>query len=123
MWRWPVTLGHRPGLCIFEETCGSALAMEHNGDLFSCDHYVEPDYLLGNIEEIPLIEMVGSARQQEFGAHKRDSLPNYCLECEVRFVCNGGCPKNRFISTPDGEPGLNYLCAVTGRSSITCARI
>ena len=103
--------GHRPGLCIFEETCGSALAMEHNGDLFSCDHYVEPNYLLGNIEEIPLIEMVGSARQQEFGTHKRDSLPNYCLECEVRFVCNGGCPKNRFINTPDGEPGLNYLCA------------
>ncbi|MCZ0937028.1 MAG: SPASM domain-containing protein, partial [Caldilineaceae bacterium] len=83
----------------------------HNGDLFSCDHYVEPNYLLGNIEEIPLIEMVGSARQQEFGTHKRDSLPNYCLECEVRFVCNGGCPKNRFINTPDGEPGLNYLCA------------
>ena len=103
--------GNRPGLCIFEETCGSALAMEHNGDLFSCDHYVEPNYLLGNIQEIPLIEMVGSAGQRKFGTDKRDTLPQYCLECEVKFVCNGGCPKDRILLTPDGEPGLNYLCA------------
>lgn len=103
--------GQRPGLCIFEETCGSALAMEHNGDLFSCDHYVEPGYYLGNLADIPLIDMVGSARQNQFGQDKRDTLPQYCLDCEVRFVCNGGCPKNRFIPTPDGEPGLNYLCA------------
>jgi len=103
--------GNRPGLCIFEETCGSALAMEHNGDLFSCDHYVEPNYLLGNIQEIPLIEMVGSPGQRKFGTDKRDTLPQYCLDCEVKFVCNGGCPKNRFIETPDGQPGLNYLCA------------
>jgi len=103
--------GNRPGLCIFEQTCGSALAMEHNGDLFACDHFVEPDYRLGNIGEIPLIEMVGSAGQRKFGADKRDALPQYCLDCEVRFVCNGGCPKNRFILTPDGEPGLNFLCA------------
>lgn len=102
--------GNRPGLCIFEPTCGSALAMEHNGDLFSCDHYVEPAYKLGNIEEISLVEMVGSEQQRQFGLAKRDSLPQYCLDCEVRFVCNGGCPKNRFIDTPDGEPGLNYLC-------------
>ncbi len=103
--------GNRPGLCIFEETCGSALAMEHNGDLFSCDHFVEPNYRLGNIQEIPLIEMVASAQQRKFGQDKRDTLPQYCLDCEVRFVCNGGCPKNRFILTPDGDPGLNFLCA------------
>jgi uncharacterized protein len=103
--------GHRPGLCIFEETCGNALAMEHNGDLFSCDHYVEPAYLLGNIREIPLIEMVASEQQHQFGLDKRDTLPRYCRECEVRFVCNGGCPKDRILLTPDGEAGLNMLCA------------
>jgi uncharacterized protein len=102
--------GHNPGLCVFEETCGTALAMEHNGDLYACDHYVEPGYKLGNIQEIPLIDMVASAEQRQFGLDKRETLPRYCLECEVRFVCNGGCPKNRFIETPDGEPGLNYLC-------------
>lgn len=103
--------GERPGLCIFEETCGLALAMEHNGDLFACDHFVEPNYRLGNIQEIPLIDMVASAEQRQFGLDKRDKLPRYCRECEVRFVCNGGCPKDRLIDTPDGEPGLNYLCA------------
>lgn len=103
--------GHSPGLCIFEETCGHALALEHNGDLYSCDHFVEPKYRLGNVQEIPLVEMVGSDFQKQFGQDKRDTLPRYCRECEVRFVCNGGCPKDRFISTPDGEPGLNYLCA------------
>lgn len=102
--------GLPPGLCVFEETCGRAMAMEHNGDLFSCDHYVEPNFRLGNIREISLDEMVGSQKQLDFGAHKRESLPQYCLDCEVRFVCNGGCPKNRFIETPEGEPGLNYLC-------------
>lgn len=104
-------VGDRPGLCIFEETCGAALALEHNGDLYSCDHYVEPNYKLGNIQEIPLIELVASEKQVEFGQAKRDTLPRYCRECEVRFVCNGGCPKNRFIHTPGGEAGLNYLCA------------
>jgi serine-type anaerobic sulfatase-maturating enzyme len=103
--------GNNPGLCIFEETCGTALAMEHNGDVFSCDHYVEPDYLLGNIIDIPLSEIVVSDKQQAFGLAKRDTLPKYCRDCEVRFVCNGGCPKNRFIETPEGETGLNYLCA------------
>ena len=103
--------GSRPGLCIFEETCGTALALEHNGDVFSCDHYVEPDYHLGNIVDIPLSEIVTSDQQRQFGLAKRDTLPRYCRECEVRFVCNGGCPKDRFIATPDGEPGLNYLCA------------
>ena len=103
--------GNRPGLCIFEETCGAALAMEHNGDVFACDHFVEPDYRLGNINFVPLKDMVGSQQQWEFGQAKKNTLPQYCLDCEVRFVCNGGCPKNRFIDTPDGEPGLNYLCA------------
>lgn len=103
--------GNRPGLCIFEETCGAALALEHNGDVFSCDHFVEPDYRLGNLQFIPLAEMVGSRQQYEFGQAKKTALPQYCRDCEVRFVCNGGCPKDRFIDTPDGEPGLNYLCA------------
>lgn len=104
-------LGQRPGLCIFEETCGAALALEHNGDVYSCDHYVEPNHRLGNLQEIPLIELVASQQQRRFGRAKRDSLPRYCRECPVRFVCNGGCPKDRVLSTPDGEPGLNYLCA------------
>jgi uncharacterized protein len=103
-------VGQRPGLCVFEETCGAALAIEHTGDLYACDHFVEPDYHLGNVADIPLIEMVGSEAQAQFGQDKRDKLPRYCRECEVRFVCNGGCPKNRIIRTPDGEAGLNYLC-------------
>lgn len=104
-------IGDKPGLCIFEETCGHALAMEHNGDVYSCDHFVEPAHKLGNIVDIPLNEIVTMDQQREFGLAKRDTLPAYCRECPVRFVCNGGCPKNRFINTPDGEPGLNYLCA------------
>ena len=103
--------GAPPALCIFAETCGNALALEHNGDLYSCDHFVEPKYLLGNIKQKHMIELVASDQQRQFGLHKRDSLPRYCRECEVRFACNGECPKNRFIETPDGEPGLNYLCA------------
>jgi uncharacterized protein len=103
-------IGEPPGLCIFSETCGNALALEHNGDLFSCDHFVEPKYKLGNIQEIPLLDLVGLPEQIQFGRDKRDTLPRYCRECEVRFVCNGGCPKDRFITTPEGEPGLNYLC-------------
>ena len=103
-------VGLSPGLCVFERTCGTALAMEHNGDVYSCDHYVEPAHLLGNLEELPLLEMVTSDQQRAFGQAKAD-LPRYCRECEVRFVCNGGCPKDRVLTTPDGEPGLNYLCA------------
>ena len=102
--------GQSPGLCIFMETCGDALALEHNGDLYACDHYVEPDYRLGNITEIPMMDMVLSEQQRAFGQAKLDTLPQYCLSCDVRFICNGGCPKNRIINTPDGEPGLNYLC-------------
>ncbi|MCZ7570005.1 MAG: anaerobic sulfatase maturase [Ardenticatenaceae bacterium] len=103
--------GRPPGLCIFEETCGTALALEHNGDLYSCDHFVEPKYRLGNLTEEDLLPMVASDRQRRFGLDKRDCLPAYCRRCDVRFICNGGCPKDRFILTPGGEPGLNYLCA------------
>jgi uncharacterized protein len=101
----------RPSLCIFSPTCGGALALEHNGDLYSCDHYVEPGYLLGNIMQTPMAELVASAKQRAFGQDKLNSLPKYCRECGVRFACHGECPRNRFIATPDGEPGLNYLCA------------
>lgn len=101
--------GH-PGLCIFEKSCGTALAMEHNGDVYSCDHYVKPAYRLGNVTKTSLPVLVDSDDQRAFGAAKRMSLPKQCRTCEVRFACNGGCPKNRFISTADGEPGLNYLC-------------
>ena len=103
-------LGQRPGLCLFEETCGTAMVLEHNGDLYACDHFVEPRWRLGNIRETPLIEMVGSEQQRRFGLAKRDALPRFCRTCEVRFVCNGACPKNRILRTPDGEPGLNTLC-------------
>lgn len=103
--------GEPGALCIFSETCGLALALEHNGDLYSCDHYVEPDYLLGNIVETPMIELIASDKQRAFGNAKRDTLPQYCRDCEVRFACHGGCPRNRFISTPVGDDGLNYLCA------------
>jgi uncharacterized protein len=109
-----VTLGAQVGefsLCIHSPTCGNALAIEHNGDLYSCDHFVEPDYLLGNIQETHMLELVASQKQRKFGQDKMDTLPKYCVECEVRYVCHGGCPRNRFIETPDGEAGLNYLCA------------
>lgn len=104
-------LGQPGGLCIFAPTCGQALALEHNGDLFSCDHYVEPDYLLGNIQATHLLDLAASDKQHQFGQDKLTTLPTYCRQCEVRFACHGGCPKNRFIHTPSGEPGLNYLCA------------
>jgi serine-type anaerobic sulfatase-maturating enzyme len=102
--------GAPPGLCIFFEKCGKALAMEHNGDLYCCDHFVEPKYKLGNILENNMADLVASDKQVKFGNDKFDTLPKYCLNCEVRFACHGECPKNRFIETPDGEPGLNYLC-------------
>jgi uncharacterized protein len=101
----------QPSLCIFQPTCGNALALEHNGDLYSCDHFVEPAFLLGNIQQTHLIELVASDQQRKFGQDKFDTLPKYCRECEVLFACYGECPRNRFIHTPDGEPGLNYLCA------------
>jgi len=104
-------VGMPSSLCVFSETCGQGLALEHNGDLYSCDHFVEPDYFLGNIKEKHMLELVSSEKQRKFGTDKRDTLPRYCRECEVRFACHGECPRNRFLTTPDGEPGLNYLCA------------
>jgi len=103
--------GEPPTLCIHSETCGGALALEHNGDLYSCDHFVEEAHRLGNITETPMADLVASEQQVAFGLAKRDTLPAYCRECDVRFACHGGCPKDRFIPTPTGEPGLNYLCA------------
>ena len=97
-------------LCDHAETCGTAMALEHNGDLYSCDHFVEPEHLLGNITLLPLIDLVSSTQQRTFGDVKRDSLPAYCRSCDVRFACNGGCPKDRFTMAEDGEPGLHYLC-------------
>jgi uncharacterized protein len=104
-------VGAPASMCIFGETCGNALALEHNGDLYSCDHFVDPEYLLGNIVHTQMVELVASPQQRAFGDAKRDTLPRYCIECPVRFACNGECPKNRFVTTPDGDPGLNYLCA------------
>jgi len=102
--------GEPGGMCVHAQTCGSQLALEHTGDLYSCDHYVEPGYLLGNISEKPMLELIVLPQQQEFGQAKRTTLTRYCLDCEVRFACNGGCPKDRFATAPDGEPGLHYLC-------------
>ncbi len=101
----------QPSLCIFSPSCGKALALEHNGDLYSCDHFVEPAFLLGNIQETHMLDLVSSDQQGKFGQDKYDKLPQYCRDCEVLFACYGECPRNRFIHTPDGEPGLNYLCA------------
>jgi uncharacterized protein len=103
--------GLPPSMCIFAETCGKALALEHNGDLYCCDHYVEPAYKLGNITETHMADLVASERQRAFGDAKRDTLPRVCRECPVKFACHGECPRNRFMRAPDGEPGLNYLCA------------
>jgi len=98
-------------LCIFRETCGDIPVIEHNGDFYCCDHYVDAQHRLGNIRDTPLVELLESPEQQAFGQAKRETLPRYCRTCEVRAMCNGGCPKDRFIRTPDGEEGLNYLCA------------
>jgi uncharacterized protein len=103
-------VGAPPGLCIHSETCGRALALEHNGDLYSCDHFVEPKYKLGNINETHMLELASSVQQLMFGMDKRDTLPRFCRECDVRFTCHGGCPKDRFHQDPYGDPGLNYLC-------------
>ncbi len=103
--------GYPAGLCWFEETCGSGLALEHNGNIYACDHYVYPAYLRGNITGTPLEDLVASEEQKQFGKDKLENLPHYCLRCQFRFACNGGCPKHRFLQTPDGEPGLNYFCS------------
>jgi uncharacterized protein len=103
--------GSSASLCVFAETCGDAMVLEHNGDLFSCDHYVYPRYKLGNIVDRSLGDLASLPAQWDFGNAKLETLPRYCRECPVRFACNGECPKHRFIDTPEGEPGLNYLCA------------
>ncbi len=103
-------IGQQPGVCSMGKTCGHAGVMEFNGDVYSCDHFVFPEYKLGNIYEKTLVEMMYSKEQQDFGAQKYNTLPRQCKECEYLFACNGECPKNRFMTTADGEPGLNYLC-------------
>jgi len=103
--------GQDHSLCIFRPVCGDIPVIEHNGDFFSCDFFVDKPHWIGNIMETPLVELLESPEQRAFGLVKLNSLPRYCRECEVRPMCHGECPKNRFLQTPDGEEGLNYLCA------------
>lgn len=101
---------HPNSLCVFSETCGKAVALEHDGSLYACDHYVYPSHKLGNLASTSLGDMINSERQKLFGEAKKNNLPNYCRQCEFKFACHGECPKHRFLRTPDGEYGLNYLC-------------
>ena len=103
--------GEPPGICSMSPTCGRAAVMEANGDVYSCDHFVFPEYRLGNIRQQSLTEMLYGERQQQFGRNKRAGLPRQCRECRFLFACHGECPKNRFLKDKYGEPGLNYLCA------------
>jgi len=103
--------GRPSSICVFSETCGRDPVIEHNGDLYACDHYVYPEYKFANILKTTLLEFIQSPEQRHFGSAKKDTLPQTCLACNFRFACHGGCPKHRFIKAPDGEPGLNYLCA------------
>lgn len=112
--------GREHALCIFRKTCGDIPALEHNGDVYSCDHFVTPEHRLGNIRETRLVELMESPRQKAFGQLKSDTLPRYCLSCQVLEMCNGGCPKDRFLQTPDNQPGLNYLCAGYKRFFVHC---
>ena len=102
--------GEPHGICVFSPACGQAMVIEHTGDVYSCDHFVDRDHLLGNIMKNPVAELVNSPRQRQFGREKQDGLPGFCRKCRFLFACRGECPKNRFIRTPDDEPGLNYLC-------------
>lgn len=97
-------------LCVFSETCGSQVAIEHNGDVYACDHFVDPGFERGNIHETHLAALVDDPEQQQFGEYKRDGLPERCRTCDVQEFCRGGCPKNWLLETPAGRPGLNYLC-------------
>lgn len=106
-----LAFGNEQALCIFRKICGDIPVVEHNGDFFSCDHFVNAQWRIGNIQETPLVDLLESRRQKAFGRRKQDALPKYCRICEVKEMCNGGCPKDRIIQTPDGDPGLNYLCA------------
>ena len=110
-WALTVWVGEPSPVCIFSKQCGRAVAMEHDGSVFACDHYVYPEYKLGNVLTDMLREMVARSVDEGFGPHKETSLPRYCRECEVKEACWGGCPKHRFATTPDGEHGLHYLCA------------
>jgi len=103
-------VGEKPGVCILGKTCGHAGVMEFNGDVYSCDHFVYPEYKIGNIYTHTLTEMMYSDKQLKFGMDKVDKLPQQCKECEFLFACNGECPKNRITNASDGESGLNYLC-------------
>ncbi len=106
-----LVVGGRPAnICIMSETCGRVLAIEHDGGTYSCDHFVNPSNHLGNLMTDSLGELIESPRQKAFGEAKKESLPRYCTQCPVLFLCNGGCPKDRFTQTPDGDDGLNYLC-------------
>jgi uncharacterized protein len=98
------------GLCVFDEACGGALALEHTGDVYACDHFVDPEHHRGNLMQLPLAVIAADPRQLAFGEAKRDALPGVCRECPVRWLCHGGCPKDRIRRAPDGELGLNYLC-------------
>jgi uncharacterized protein len=112
--------GQEHALCIFRKTCGDVPVIEHNGDFFSCDHFVDTEHRLGNIRETPLVDLIESPAQRAFGQAKLDTLPRYCRACEVRDMCHGGCPKDRVLHTPDGEAGLNYLCAGLKRFFTHC---
>jgi uncharacterized protein len=101
----------RSSVCVLQPTCGEGVALEHNGDVYSCDHFVEPKHLLGNITTTPLGSLVSTVKQLRFGLAKSTGLPQTCRECRFLFTCHGECPKNRVLMTPDGEPGLNWLCA------------
>ena len=103
-------VGEQPGICSMGQTCGHAAVMEFNGDVYSCDHFVFPEYKLGNIYTQTLVEMLYGEKQQAFGRIKEGQLPRQCKECKFLFACHGECPKNRFVKTKDGESGLNYLC-------------
>jgi uncharacterized protein len=103
-------MGAEAQVCIYSDFCGKGVVLEHDGNLYSCDHYVYPEYRLGNILKISSSRMVFSDSQRKFGLAKSQTLPRYCHECQYLFMCNGGCPKNRLVRTPSGEPGINYLC-------------
>lgn len=98
-------------LCVFQKECGSQLAVEHNGDVYACDHFVDPGFKRGNVHDTHLADLVDASEQRQFGEYKRDGLPPRCRDCDVREFCHGGCPKNWQLTTPDDAPGLNYLCA------------
>lgn len=103
-------MGQPPEICTLAEVCGRAVAVEKDGGVYCCDHFVYPEYRLGSLGN-GLVGLVSSMRQRTFGCNKRAMLPNFCRQCPYCFACNGDCPKNRFIKAPDSEPGLSYLCS------------